>query len=70
MSCPYCKFNFKKMDEECSATKKLTNYAVVCDFGYDTECLIYQKAKKRELRRGQQISLLNSENLIGIDQRR
>lgn len=70
MSCPYSKFNFKKMDEECSVTKKLTNYAVVCDFGYEEECPIYQRAKKRELRQGQQISIFNSENLIGVDQRR
>ena len=70
MSCPYIEFNWNKMHEECSVTKNPTNCAVVCDFGYDSECPVYQRAKKRELRQGQQISLFNSENLIGVDQRR
>ena len=55
MSCPYIEFNWDKMDEICSITNKLTNYAVVCDFGYDEECPIYQSAKNRELKERQHI---------------
>lgn len=69
MSFPYIEFNWKKMDEECSVTKKLTNYAVVCDFGYETDCPIYQRAKKRELMQGQQISLFNLENFNGASRK-
>lgn len=62
MSCPYIEFNWEKMDEMCSITNKLTNYAIVCDFGYDEECPIYQSAKNHELNEGQQISIFELEN--------
>lgn len=44
LGCPYSKFNFKTMQEECILTKKPTHEAFMCDCEYD-ECELYKAAR-------------------------
>lgn len=62
MSCPYIEFNWDKMCEECRLTKKPTNSAVVCDFGYDEECLVYQNKRIYENTKVVQCTIFDLEN--------
>lgn len=45
LGCPYSKFIFKRMREECIITNEPTHEAFKCDCAYD-ECEIYKTARK------------------------
>lgn len=60
--CPYSKFSFKLMEEQCEVTKELTHYAILCDFDFEG-CPHYQSRQTCKINQNDNIQITQDERI-------